>query len=252
LANITLLNVASLFVTSANLVDLNVSSNMSVSGAFTSNALNTTFYYDTLTVPFINFSRGNVSTLNVTSFLTSSAPVNVASLNVVSVASASNIIVGSGVLGSNLAVFSGTVIGSNSWVGVSNTNPGTALSVGGQITSIGNTVSSNYGTCPPLTYRQGGPVNSQGWATPGTTNRAVIGGSVNWQCGTNNVLATATGAGAFTCQVTFPLSYTSNPCVFVTSYGITGNIYVASITNTTFNAWTNAASVPFGWNSIGV
>jgi hypothetical protein len=207
-----------------NVTTLNVASNLSVSGAFTSNSVNTTFFYDTFTIPFIN-------TLAL---------------------STTNILVGAKTIGSNLAVFSNTVIAANSWVGISNTSPSTALSVGGQITSLGNNFTSNYGTCPPLTYRQGGPTATQGWATPGTTNYSIIGGSLNMQSGTNAIGTAAAGAGTFTVAIGFPLSYTSNPAVQVTSYGITGNIYASLITNLGFTAVANAASVPFGWLAMGI
>jgi hypothetical protein len=191
--------------------------------------VNTTFYYDTLTIPFINTVAISATTL----------------------ATFTNVLVGATTIGSNLAVFSKTVIGANSWVGVSNTSPSTALSVGGQITSLGNNYTSNYGTCPPLTYRQGGPTATQGWATPGTTNYPVIGGSLNMQSGTS-VITTSSGAGNFTVQITFPLSYTSNPAVMVTPYGITGNIYASLITNAGFTALANGQSVPFGWLAMGI
>jgi hypothetical protein len=186
--------------------------------------VNTTFFYDTFTIPFIN-------TLAL---------------------STTNILVGAKTIGSNLAVFSNTVIAANSWVGISNTSPSTALSVGGQITSLGNNFTSNYGTCPPLTYRQGGPTATQGWATPGTTNYSIIGGSLNMQSGTNAVGTVPSGAGTFTVAIGFPLSYTSNPAVQVTSYGITGNIYASLITNLGFTAVANAVSVPFGWLAMGI
>ena len=71
------------------------------------------------------------------------------------------------------------------------------------------------------------------------------------QCGTSAV-ATASGAGSFAIQIGFPLSYTSNPAVQVTSYGITGNIYASLITNLGFTAIANAQSVPFGWLAMGI
>ena len=94
-ANIATLNVS----TAANITNLNVSrqtttTNLLVQGALTSNASNTTFFFDTLTIPFINTAiLGsnviNVFFLNVYSISNlntiTSTTANVGTLNVISI-----------------------------------------------------------------------------------------------------------------------------------------------------------------------
>ena len=90
LANLTTLNVASGTMTSlvaanvyaanvtaplANITTLNVSSTLSVNGAFVSNSTNTTFLFDTFTIPYLNtlniLAQGtsNINVLNVTNVI---------------------------------------------------------------------------------------------------------------------------------------------------------------------------------------
>jgi hypothetical protein len=111
--------------------------------------------------------------------------------------------------GTGITVFTGNT------VGISNIAPSTTLSVGGTISAIGNVLTSNYGTCPPLTYRQG-LAGSSSWVSPGaaltTFNFPLSTGSVNMQCGT-----AATKGGKAT--VTFPLSYSASPLVLLTAIG---------------------------------
>ena len=65
----------------ANVTSLNVSDTLSVNGAFISNATNTSFLFDTLTIPYINtlniLAQGtsNMNVLNVTSLFANSATV---------------------------------------------------------------------------------------------------------------------------------------------------------------------------------
>ena len=74
-ANVTTLNVTSANVTTANVLDANIA-NITVPGSFSANAVNTTFFFDTFTIPFIAATQANVaSVLNV-------ATQNVLSLNV--------------------------------------------------------------------------------------------------------------------------------------------------------------------------
>jgi hypothetical protein len=107
-------------------------------------------------------------------------------------------------------------------------------------------LTSNYGTCPPLTYRQG-LTGSTSWVSAGTTNFSVSTGSVNMQCGTNT---TTTG----TSTVTYPLSYSGNPLVLLTAIGPgNSNIWLASgPTATNFVVTSNTPSQTFSWLSLGI
>jgi hypothetical protein len=51
--------------------------------------------------------------------------------------------------------------------------------------------------------------------------------------------------------IPFPVSYTGNPIVLVTSYGTHGNIWVSTITSTNFSVSANTAQ-QFEWLSIGI
>jgi hypothetical protein len=52
--------------------------------------------------------------------------------------------------------------------------------------------------------------------------------------------------------ITFPVSYTNNPIVLITSYGTTGNIWVSTTASTTgFSVQANATT-SFQWMSIGI
>ena len=56
---------------------------------------------------------------------------------------------------------------------------------------------------------------------------------------------------ATTQSISFPLAYTNNPIVLVTSYGLTGNIWVAAITASSFTVQANVP-VQFEWFSMGI
>ena len=147
LANVTTLNVASEFVTLltasnvlatlANITTLNVSSEFAsnvtvsntllVNGAFTSNSTNTSFFFDTLTIPYLNslsvLAQGtsNMNVVNVTSLFTTSLAAatisatlaNIATLNVnsefVTQLSAGNVTVSNSITVSNITV-SGKIV----------------------------------------------------------------------------------------------------------------------------------------------
>jgi hypothetical protein len=155
-----------------------------VATGFTSNATNTTFKYDTFTVPY----------LNVTSTLTLSG-----------------------------------------------------LTVAGQISAIGNTVSASYGVCPPITARQG-VAASTNWNPSGGTqgNFFLNSGVVNMQVGSNTMAASPT-------TITFPISYLSNPIVLITPYSTTASTipWVSAVTTTNFQV-TWAAVGTFEWMSMGI
>lgn len=189
----------------------NVQSTLQVTGAMTSNIANTTFYYDTFTIPYINTQVLNVGAI------TSLTTANVTTLNVQS-------------------LFANTL----NVVGTSNLS---AVISSGQVVATGRT---GVGVCPPIVYRQGGSATT--WNTPGSNTTpnvyAITSGAVQMQCGANIMTAT-------TQFIPFPVAYTNNPTVLVTSYGTTGNIWVASITSTAFSVTANSA-IQFEWLSIGI
>jgi hypothetical protein len=123
---------------------------------------------------------------------------------------------------------------------LSTSNLGPVIS-SGQVVATGKT---GVGVCPPIVYRQGGSATN--WNAPGanTSTFAVTSGAVQMQCGAN----TMTGTTQF---IPFPVAYTNNPTVLVTSYSTTGNIWVSSITATNFQVQANVA-LQFEWLSIGV
>ena len=86
----------------ANVTSLNVSDTLSINGAFVSNSTNTTFLFDTLTIPYLNtlsvLAQGtsNMNVVNVTSlFVTTNVfatRANVGTLNVSTIETVSNLI----------------------------------------------------------------------------------------------------------------------------------------------------------------
>ena len=124
---------------------------------------------------------------------------------------------------------------------VSGTSNLSSVVSSGQIVATGKT---GVGVCPPIVYRQGGSATT--WNTPGanTSTFAITSGAVQMQCGANIMTAT-------TQFIPFPVAYTNNPTVLVTSYGVTGNIWVSSITASNFQVQANSA-IQFEWLSIGV
>ena len=210
---------------------------------FTSNASNTIFNYSTLTVPFISSTTLNVaSTANVVT-LGVTGQSNLATLNV----STANVTTGnvvtlrvtgqSNLASSNLGATFITTLN------VSGTSNLSSVVSSGQIVATGKT---GVGVCPPIVYRQGGSATN--WNTPGSNTTpnvyAITSGAVQMQCGANTMTAT-------TQFIPFPVAYTNNPTVLVTSYGTTGNIWVSSITASNFQVQANAA-LQFEWLSIGV
>jgi hypothetical protein len=185
---------------------------------------NATFLNDTITVPF-----ATMGTLSILSGATIGPSSTVLGSNLLVLSNASG----------NVTIFTGNT------VGISNLAPATTLSVGGTISALGNVVTSNYGTCPPLTFRQG--ALGTNWITAGTNNVPVGIGSVNMQCGTG---VTATN----TLTVTYPLSYAGQPIVLLTAIGAgNSNIWVSTApTTTNFVVTSNSAAQTFSWMSIGI
>ena len=187
---------------------------------------NASFAADTFTVPFATV--GTLQTLSG------------ATIGPVTTTLGSNLLVISNVSGgSNVTVMTGNAMG------ISNVAPATTLSVGGTISALGNVVTSNYGTCPPLTYRQGAAGTN--WTTAGTTNVPVGTGYVNMQCGSNVCTAG-------TSTVTFPLSYSGQPIVILTAVGTgNSNIWVSTApTLTNFVVTANTSTQQFSWMSVGI
>ena len=131
------------------------------------------------------------------------------------------------------------------YLNVTSTMSVSGLSVAGQITAIGNTLSTSYGVCPPLTARQGVGVN---WNPSGgaQSNFLLNSGVVSMQAGSNTMAASPT-------TITFPIAYVNNPLVLITPYSTTAttNPWVSAITATTFQV-TWAAIGTFEWISIGI
>ena len=133
------------------------------------------------------------------------------------------------------------------YLNVTSTMTVSGLSVTGQISAIGNTVSSSYGVCPPLTARQG-VAASTAWNPSGGTqgNFFLNSGVVSMQAGSNTMAASPT-------TITFPIAYVNNPLVLITPYSTTAttNPWVSAITATNFQVtWTNFGT--FEWISIGI
>ena len=222
-ANVGTLNVWQV----SNLSTLSLTNNLYSSNAvtttnlftagITSNVTATTFNYDTITVPFVSCTTINVSSTSNLQIATITGTIGQTSLNVTGNIYASNAITATNVFASG------------------------NISAGGQVTSAGRT---GVGVCGPVVFRQGAA--GANWNTPAanTSTVAVTSGAVQIQCGANVM----TGTTQF---IPFPVSYTGNPIVLITSYGITGNIWVASITTTAFSVSANAA-VQFEWMSIGI
>ena len=247
------------------LTSLNVTGNIFASNAitttnvfaagFTSNASNTNFFYSTLTVPFIYattvnvFSSANVLTasvqgsagltsLNVTGNIVASngfTTTNIFTTNV----TASGIQTIAGLPGRTTLNVTGNIVASN---GFTATNVFvTNVFASGQVSAAGRT---GVGICTPVVYRQGAA--GANWNTPftNTSTIAITSGAVQMQCGANIMVAT-------TQFIPFPVSYTGNPIVLVTSYGSHGNIWVSTITTTNFSVSANTAQ-QFEWLSIGI
>jgi hypothetical protein len=134
------------------------------------------------------------------------------------------------------------------YLNVTSTMSVSGLSVAGQITAIGNTISTSYGVCPPLTARQGVGVN---WNPSGGTqgNYLLNSGVVSMQAGSNTMAVSPT-------TITFPIAYVNNPIVLLTPYSSTtapnaSGPWVSAITTTNFQVtWTNIGT--FEWISIGI
>jgi hypothetical protein len=211
-------------VTSTNLIASNtVTTTNVVAAGFTSNSTNTIFNYSTLNVPIV-----------VAGTLSATGQSNLATLNVSSTAN---------IAAANVTTLRTTGQSTLATLNVSGTSNLTSVVSSGQIVATGKT---GVGVCPPIVYRQGGSATN--WNAPGSNTSpnvyAITSGAVQIQCGANVM----TGTTQF---IPFPVAYTNNPTVLVTSYSTTGNIWVASITSTAFSVSANVA-LQFEWLSIGI
>ena len=110
------LTTTNVFATRANIAFMNVASNLTVAGAFTSNVSNTTFFYDTLTIPYIN-----TLTMN-------SAAVTTGTLIATGITSFANIIV-SNLQVTNTFIITATNVQSTNAISITNQGTMTALYV---------------------------------------------------------------------------------------------------------------------------
>jgi hypothetical protein len=221
ISNVNSANISQPF---ANLIASNtVTTTNVVAAGFTSNSTNTIFNYSTLNVPIV-----------VAGTLSATGQSNLATLNVSSTAN---------IAAANVTTLRTTGQSTLATLNVSGTSNLTSVVSSGQIVATGKT---GVGVCPPIVYRQGGSATN--WNAPGSNTSpnvyAITSGAVQIQCGANVM----TGTTQF---IPFPVAYTNNPTVLVTSYSTTGNIWVASITSTAFSVSANVA-LQFEWLSIGI
>ena len=225
---------ATLMVTGNIYASNSIQTNNIVATGFTSNSTNTNFNFDTLSVPFLSVTTLNVlSTSNISA--TYAKTLNVSSTSNISATYATTLNVSST---SNISATYATTLN------VSSTSNLASVVSSGQVISTGK--AGFVGVCPPIVFRQG--AGAANWNIPGTTAAtnvyAITSGAVQMQCGANIMPAT-------TQSISFPLAYTNNPIVLVTSYGLTGNIWVAAITASSFTVQANVP-VQFEWFSMGI
>ena len=273
------LSTTNVFATTANVGTLNVATVSNLS-SLTTNLIATTANVGTLNVATVS----NLSTLVLTNNLYASnalsttnlfvTTANVGTLNVITVSNLANLIVSNTVTTTNIVAAGFTSNSTNTvfnfdtltipFINSTSLNVSaasnlstlrvTSLNVSstsnlGQVVSSGQVVAtgkSGVGVCPPIVYRQGGSATN--WNAPGSNTTpnvyAITSGVVQMQCGANVM----TGTTQF---IPFPVAYTNNPTVLVTSYSTTGNIWVASVTSAAFSVSANVA-VQFEWMSIGI
>ena len=218
------------------LTSLNVTGNV-----VASNALTTTNVFTTnVTASGVQTIAGitGLTSLNVTGNVVASNALTTTNIFTTNV-TASGVQTIAGLAGRPSLNVTGNIFASNA---LTTTNVFTTnVAATGQVTASGRT---GVGVCPPIVYRQGAAgVN---WNTPAanTSTVAVTSGAVQMQCGANTMVAT-------TQFIPFPVSYTGNPVVLVTSYGTHGNIWVSAITTTNFSVSANTTQ-QFEWLSIGI
>ena len=194
-----------------------IQTNNIVAAGFTSNISNTTFNYSTLTVPFISSSTLNVS---------STSNISATYATTLNVSSTSNI----------SATYATTL-------NVSSTSNFASVVSSGQVLAGGK---SNVGVCAPIVYRQGG--SSTNWNISGTftTTYAITSGAVQIQFGSNTMTTT-------TQTITYPVSYTNFPIVFLSGATASANaLYISSVSATTAVVSGGSSGAAYYWQSIGI
>ena len=226
-----------------------VNGTLSVPGAMTSNVANTTFFYDTLTIPYINTRVLNVSTLYITSNVTV-ALANVATLNVASVSNLATLSL-MGTTGVTTLNVTGNVFASNALVAPS--IYGTTSIVGGTLAGSTQTLSGTAGvTSLNVT---GNVFASNAFVAPsiyGTltgTHYGVVAGSNTLSGSTQTLSGTA---GVTSLNVTGNV-FASNAFVAPSIYGtLTGTHYGVVAGSNTLSGSTQTLSGTAGVTSLNV
>ena len=205
-ANVITGNIATANITAENVTTLNVQSDLTVSGALTSNSTNTTLYFDTLVIPYMNITTtANISGLNVVG-TTNLTTLNGLTANLTSIfATNSNLLTANITTGNILTLNGVSIFGTNSNlvtanIGTENVATLNALSIFG---TNSNLVTANIGTENVATLNAlsiFGTNSNLVTANIGTENVATLNALSIF--GTNSNLVTANiGTGRFTSQM---------------------------------------------------
>jgi hypothetical protein len=180
------------------------------------------------------------TTLNATGNIVASNAITATNIFTTGNVTVGDLLTVGGVAGLTSLNVTGNIVASNA-ITATNIFASGNVSAGGQVTSAGRT---GVGVCGPVVFRQGAAGTNWSTSAANTSTVAVTSGAVQIQCGANTMVTT-------TQIIPFPVSYTGNPTVLVTSYSRTGNILVSAISTTTFTVLANVA-VQFEWLSIGI
>jgi CheY-specific phosphatase CheX len=203
----------------------NVQSTLQVTGAMTSNIANTTFYYDTFTIPYINTQVLNVGAI------TSLTTANVTTLNVQSLFANSMIVYGANTLNvvgiSNLNSITANYISGNG-AGISNLNSSNLLGIISSTLIFGNTLSNvQMSNVVGLTGNTLSNLNASNLAF-GVVNSSLIYGNTISNVNSANIIQPFTN-----------LTVTNT----VTTTNIVAAGFTSNITNTVFNF--DTLTIPF-------
>ena len=203
----------------------NVQSTLQVTGAMTSNIANTTFYYDTFTIPYINTQVLNVGAI------TSLTTANVTTLNVQSLFANSMIVYGANTLNvvgiSNLNSITANYISGNG-AGISNLNSSNLLGIISSTLIFGNTLSNvQMANVVGLTGNTLSNLNASNLAF-GVVNSSLIYGNTISNVNSANIIQPFTN-----------LAVTNT----VTTTNIVAAGFTSNITNTVFNF--DTLTIPF-------
>ena len=182
-----------------------VNGTLSVPGAMTSNIANTTFYYDTFTIPYINTQVLNTASLYITSNMTV-ALANVATLNVASVSNLATLSL-TGTAGVTTLNVTGNVFASNAFVAPSiyGTLTGTHYGVLAGSNTMSGSTQTLGGTAGVTTLNVTGNVfASNALVAPSVYGTSIVGGTMS---GSTQTLGGTAG---------------------VTTLNVTGNAYISN------------------------